>query len=160
VTALTYFGLVTTLQRKLFAVTTALVSLLAAGLAAQAVLFLQQAGVVTILGDTAWDTSSVLTDTSLFGRALHTLLGYSDEPIRAAGRHLPWGARDHRRADEDARGAARAEAEAGRGGAGGVSGERSFTKKPPNDRTKPQSSAYQRRRCGAHGGRGASVATT
>ena len=40
VTGLTYLGLVTIPQRRLFAVTTALISLLAAGLAAQAVLFL------------------------------------------------------------------------------------------------------------------------
>ncbi len=44
-TAVTYLGLVTIPQRKLFAVTTLLISFLAAGLAAQAVLFLQQAGV-------------------------------------------------------------------------------------------------------------------
>ncbi len=80
VTALTYFGLVTIPQRKLFAVTTVLISLLAAGLAAQAVLFLQQAGVITVLSDTAWDTSAILSDTSLAGRVLHTLIGYSDQP--------------------------------------------------------------------------------
>jgi high-affinity iron transporter len=80
VTALTYFGLVTIPQRRLFAVTTALISLLAAGLAAQAVLFLQQAGVLTMLSQTAWDTSAILSDTSLFGRVLHTLIGYSDQP--------------------------------------------------------------------------------
>jgi high-affinity iron transporter len=80
VTAVTYLGLVTIPQRRLFAVTTALISFLAAGLAAQAILFLQQAGVVTALGQTAWDTSSILSDTSLFGRVLHTLIGYSDEP--------------------------------------------------------------------------------
>ena len=80
VTALTYFGLVTIPQRRLFAVTTALISLLAAGLAAQAVLFVQQAGVIDVLGDTAWDTSAILSDTSLFGRVLHTLIGYSDQP--------------------------------------------------------------------------------
>jgi high-affinity iron transporter len=80
VTAVTYLGLVTIPQRRLFAVTTALISFLAAGLAAQAVLFLQQAGVLTALGQTAWDTSSILSDTSLFGRVLHTLIGYSDEP--------------------------------------------------------------------------------
>jgi high-affinity iron transporter len=80
VAALTYFGLVTIPQRRLFAVTTALISLLAAGLAAQAVLFLQQAGVLTMLSQTAWDTSAILSDTSLFGRVLHTLIGYSDQP--------------------------------------------------------------------------------
>jgi len=80
VAALTYLGLVAIPQRRLFAVTTALISLLAAGLAAQAVLFLQQAGVLTMLSRTAWDTSAILSDTSLFGRVLHTLIGYSDQP--------------------------------------------------------------------------------
>jgi high-affinity iron transporter len=80
VTALTYLGLVAIPQRRLFAVTTGLISLLAAGLAAQAVLFLQQAGVLTMLSETAWDTSAILSDTSLFGRVLHTLIGYSDQP--------------------------------------------------------------------------------
>jgi high-affinity iron transporter len=80
VTALTYLGLVTIPQRRLFAVTTALISLVAAGLAAQAVLFLQQAAVLTMMTETAWDTSAILSDTSLIGRVLHTLIGYSDEP--------------------------------------------------------------------------------
>src|SRR5580692_7502733 len=80
VTALTYLGLVAIPQRRLFSVTTGLISLLAAGLAAQAVLFLQQAGVLTMLSETAWDTSAILSDTSLFGRVLHTLVGYSDQP--------------------------------------------------------------------------------
>jgi len=80
VSALTYLGLVAIPQRRLFAVTTGLISLLAAGLAAQAVLFLQQAGVLTMLSETAWDTSAILSDTSLFGRVLHTLIGYSDQP--------------------------------------------------------------------------------
>jgi high-affinity iron transporter len=80
VTALTYLGLATIPQRRLFAVTTALISFLAAGLASQAVLFLQQAGVLTMMTETAWDTSAILSDTSLIGRVLHTLIGYSDEP--------------------------------------------------------------------------------
>ena len=80
VTALTYLGLATIPQRRLFAVTTVLISFLAAGLASQAVLFLQQAGVVTMMTETAWDTSAILSDTSLIGRVLHTLIGYSDEP--------------------------------------------------------------------------------
>ena len=80
VTALTYFGLAAIPQRRLFAVTTALISLLAAGLAAQAALFLEQAGILTMLSQTAWNTSAILSDTSLFGRVLHTLIGYSDQP--------------------------------------------------------------------------------
>jgi high-affinity iron transporter len=79
-TALTYAGLVSIPARHLFAVTTALVTFLAAGLAAQCVAFLQQAGLVNVLEATAWDTSSVLSDSSLPGRVLHTLIGYSDQP--------------------------------------------------------------------------------
>ncbi len=75
VTAVTYLGLVTIPPRRLFAVTTLLISFLAAGLDAQAVLFLQQAGVVTVFEQTAWDTSAILSDTSLIGRVLHTLIG-------------------------------------------------------------------------------------
>jgi high-affinity iron transporter len=80
VTTLTYLGLMSIPQRRLFAVTTTLISLLAAGLAAQAVVFLQQADVLTMMSETAWDTSAILSDTSLLGRVLHTLIGYSDEP--------------------------------------------------------------------------------
>jgi high-affinity iron transporter len=80
VTAVTYLGLVTIPQRRLFAVTTVLISLLAAGLAAQAVVFLQQAGVLTMMSGTVWDTSALLSDSSLVGRVLHTLIGYSDAP--------------------------------------------------------------------------------
>jgi high-affinity iron transporter len=80
VSALTFLGLVTIPQRHLFRVTTILITFLAAGLAAQSVLFFQQAGIVTALAQTAWDTSGVLSDTSLPGRVLHTLVGYSDQP--------------------------------------------------------------------------------
>ena len=82
VTALTYFGLVTIPAKWLFRVTTVLIGFLAAGLAAQAVVFLQQAGLVDALSETAWDTSNVLSDSSLFGRVMHTLIGYSDQPSR------------------------------------------------------------------------------
>jgi high-affinity iron transporter len=68
VTALIYLGLVTIPQRRLFAVTTTLISLLAAGLAAQAVVFLEQAGVLTTMNETAWDTSTILSDSGLVGR--------------------------------------------------------------------------------------------
>ncbi|MDE2365271.1 MAG: FTR1 family protein [Hyphomicrobiales bacterium] len=78
--ALTFFGLVRIPQKHLFSATTALITLLAAGLASQCAAFLQQAGVVTRLSDTAWDTSAILSDRSLFGRVLHTLVGYADQP--------------------------------------------------------------------------------
>jgi len=80
VSAMTFLGLVTIPSRHLFRVTTVLITFLAAGLAAQSVLFFQQAGLVTVFAQTAWDSSAILSDTSLFGRVLHTLIGYSDQP--------------------------------------------------------------------------------
>ena len=80
VSALMFFGLVNIPARYLFGVTTTLITFLAAGLAAQSVVFLQQAGLVTALEGTVWDTSWILSDSSLIGRALHTLVGYSDQP--------------------------------------------------------------------------------
>jgi high-affinity iron transporter len=76
----TYLGLVTIPTRYLFGVTSTLIAFLAAGLAAQAIAFLQQAAIVTTLDETVWDTSWLLSDSSLLGRALHTLIGYVDQP--------------------------------------------------------------------------------
>jgi high-affinity iron transporter len=77
---LTYLGLVTIPARYLFSVTSTLIALLAAGMAAQAIAFLQQANVLTAFDQTVWDTSWILRDESLLGRALHTLIGYVDRP--------------------------------------------------------------------------------
>jgi high-affinity iron transporter len=83
VSALMYFGLLSIPARHLFSVTSALITLLAAGLAAQAIAFLQQAGYIDVLTWTAWDTSWLLSDSSLLGRLLHTLIGYTDRPTVA-----------------------------------------------------------------------------
>ena len=76
----TYLGLVTVPTRYLFGVTSALIALLAAGMAAQAIAFLEQADILTALDQTVWDTSWILSDSSYLGRALHTLIGYVDQP--------------------------------------------------------------------------------
>jgi high-affinity iron transporter len=76
----TYLGLVTIPARYLFGVTSTLIAFLAAGLAAQAIAFLQQADIVTALDRTVWNTSWILSDSSYLGRALHTLIGYVDQP--------------------------------------------------------------------------------
>ena len=76
----TYLGLLTIPARYLFGVTSTLIAFLAAGLAAQAIAFLQQAAIVTALDQTVWDTSWLLSDSSFLGRALHTLIGYVDQP--------------------------------------------------------------------------------
>jgi len=75
-----FVGLVKIPARHLFGVTTMLITFLAAGMAAQCVVFLQQAGLVTALSGTIWDTSSLLADDSLPGRVMHVLFGYVDQP--------------------------------------------------------------------------------
>jgi high-affinity iron transporter len=80
VCALTYFGLLRIPGRYLFAVTSLMIAFLAAGMASQAVAFLAQADVLTALGNIVWDTSWLLSDGSIVGKALHTLVGYTDQP--------------------------------------------------------------------------------
>jgi high-affinity iron transporter len=77
---LTYFGLVRIPMRALFATTTILIALLAAGMAAQAAAFLERANWLTALDTIVWDSGWLLSDSSLLGRALHTLVGYTDQP--------------------------------------------------------------------------------
>jgi high-affinity iron transporter len=77
---LTYFGLMRIPPRKLFATTTVLITLLAAGMAAQAVAFLESANWLTSLDTVVWDSGWLLSDKSIAGRAMHTLIGYTDQP--------------------------------------------------------------------------------
>jgi high-affinity iron transporter len=79
-TALTYFGLLAIPNRHIFSVTSWLIALLAAGMAAQAIQFLNSAGLVVALDRPLWDTSWLLSEKSIFGRLLHTLIGYIDRP--------------------------------------------------------------------------------
>jgi high-affinity iron transporter len=79
-TALTYAGLLAIPSRYIFSVTSWLVALLAAGMAAQSVQFLNNAGFAEVLGRTIWDTSWILSEGSLFGKLLHTLIGYTERP--------------------------------------------------------------------------------
>lgn len=80
VSALMYFGLLAIPAGRLFSVTSWLITLLAAGMAAQAILFIQQAGYLEYLTGTVWDTSWLLSQDSILGRLLHTLIGYNDAP--------------------------------------------------------------------------------
>ena len=78
--AVIYFGLLAIPMHRLFAVTSGLITLLAAGMAAQAILFVQQGGYFEFLTSTIWDTSWLLPENSILGRMLHTMVGYSDAP--------------------------------------------------------------------------------
>jgi high-affinity iron transporter len=79
-TGLTYVGLLAIPTRHIFTVTTWLIALLAAGMAAQSVQFLNNGGMLNVLERTIWDTSEILSEGSLFGRLLHTLIGYTERP--------------------------------------------------------------------------------
>jgi high-affinity iron transporter len=77
---LTYWGLVKIPTRALFATTTVLIALLAAGMAAQAAAFLEKANWLTMMDNVVWDSGWLLSDSSILGKALHTLIGYTDQP--------------------------------------------------------------------------------
>ena len=80
VSALMYLGLLTIPAGRLFQVTSGLITLLAAGMAAQAVLFLQNGGYINAWSTSLWDTSWLLREDSIPGRLLHTLVGYVQAP--------------------------------------------------------------------------------
>src|SRR5262245_4302121 len=79
-TALTYYGLLAIPNRYIFSVTSWLIALLAAGMAAQAVHFLNNAGLLVVLVRTVWDTSWLLSEGSILGRLFHALIGYTERP--------------------------------------------------------------------------------
>ncbi len=75
-----YFGLAAIPLKRMFSVTGVLVTLLAAGLAASAVKQLSNAGLISVLDTSLWDTSSILSEDSWTGRVLSILIGYMDRP--------------------------------------------------------------------------------
>jgi high-affinity iron transporter len=75
-----YRGLLRLPMNVLFGVTSLLIALLAAGMAAQAAGFLVAADMAPSFGAELWDTSDVLSDHSMVGLVLRTLVGYVDRP--------------------------------------------------------------------------------
>ncbi|MGJ4952738.1 FTR1 family iron permease [Bradyrhizobium sp. HKCCYLS20291] len=76
----TSYGLMRIPPRALFKTTTVLITLLSAGMAAQAVFFLARANWLTSLDRVVWDSSAVLPENGLAGRTLKALVGYTDQP--------------------------------------------------------------------------------
>ncbi len=75
-----YFGLLKIPMKHFFTATNGLLVLLAAGLASEAAGKLVQADALPALVDTLWDSSWLLSDSSLVGKALHVLVGYTAQP--------------------------------------------------------------------------------
>lgn len=77
---LLYFGMLRIPLRYFFTVTSAMILLLASGLAAQCAGFLVQAGVIPAFGEQLWDTSNIVSEQSLTGQVLHAIMGYVARP--------------------------------------------------------------------------------
>jgi high-affinity iron transporter len=75
-----YFGLLRIPIRHFFTATNWMVLLLAAGLASQAAHFLIQADWLPAFGTRLWDSSWLLSNNSLVGQTLRTLIGYDARP--------------------------------------------------------------------------------
>lgn len=75
-----YLGLLQISMKRIFSVTNALIILLAAGMASQGVGFLVDANMVPAWGFHVWDSSWLLSDSSVFGQVLHALVGYTARP--------------------------------------------------------------------------------
>ncbi|MBB3810523.1 FTR1 family iron permease [Pseudochelatococcus contaminans] len=80
VSALLYLGIVAIPLKHVFSAISVLITLLAAGLAAQSIGLLQSAGYFEVWADPLWDTSNILTEDSIVGRVLHSLVGYTAQP--------------------------------------------------------------------------------
>lgn len=76
-----YRGLLAIPLRLLFSVTSGLVALLAAGMAGQAAALLARDDILPAWGYALWDTSWLLPDGTLLGRAATALFGYSGQPL-------------------------------------------------------------------------------
>ncbi len=75
-----YKGLLVIPIRHFFSVTTMMITLLSAGLACQAVSFLQQGGYSVLWSTPLWNSSGLISEGSWSGKTLHALVGYTDQP--------------------------------------------------------------------------------
>jgi len=66
--------------KYIFKVTSWMIALLAAGMATQMVGLLQQAQILPYFEQIMWDSSFILSESTLLGHTLHILIGYTQEP--------------------------------------------------------------------------------
>ncbi|PCJ01993.1 MAG: iron permease [Alphaproteobacteria bacterium] len=78
--AMLYFGLLKTVKRYLFTVTSWMLIILTAGMAAQGANFLIAAGVLPELYGQVWDTSAFIPGHGFVGETLSVLIGYTPRP--------------------------------------------------------------------------------
>lgn len=76
---LLYFGLIKLSPKHLFSITSWLLILLASGMTAQAVGYLNAADILPSYGE-LWNSGWLLSQDSILGKILHAMLGYSERP--------------------------------------------------------------------------------
>lgn len=77
---LLFKGLLRIPLKYFFSLTSWFILLITAGLSAQAAKYLQQAHLLPNLGVGLWDSSNILSEQSLLGQVLHTMVGYVARP--------------------------------------------------------------------------------
>jgi high-affinity iron transporter len=75
-----YFGLVKYSSKYIFKISTILLTLIAAGLAAEAAGILTSAGVIELFSDQLWDSSWLIDNDSTTGKVLNITIGYDSRP--------------------------------------------------------------------------------
>lgn len=83
VSALLYYGLLAIPTQSLFTLTGWLITLLAAGLASQAIQYIQQAGFLRFLTTRLWNSTWLIDERGPVGQVLHILVGYTARPSGA-----------------------------------------------------------------------------
>jgi high-affinity iron transporter len=81
VSFLLYRGLIAIPVARMFSVTNWLIALVAAGMAGQSAAILARVDLIPSWGYELWDSSWLLREDSIAGRALHALMGYADRPM-------------------------------------------------------------------------------
>lgn len=76
-----YAGIISLSPRHVFTVTTWLLIFLCAGMAASSAQMLSSAGWFSNYSYQLWDTSEIISDSSILGRILHALIGYDAKPV-------------------------------------------------------------------------------
>ncbi len=78
-----YHGILKLPARYVLTVTSWLLIILVAGLTAQGIGYLTAAGYFSNYSQQLWDTSNMLSESSIIGKALHSLIGYTSHPTLA-----------------------------------------------------------------------------
>ena len=78
--ALLYAGLMKYASKYIFKISTILLTLIAAGLAAEAAGIMTSAGIIISFSDQLWDLSWLIANDSMLGKVLNIIIGYDSKP--------------------------------------------------------------------------------